>query len=315
MRDAILSDWISNSEWATWKRHPVTGDASARRYERLTGPNGQSVVLMDAPPNTCGSQKTFVDMATHLSGLGLCAPEIFAWDEPFGIMVLSDLGTTDFAKHLIKQPEDEALLYASAVDVLRKLHATPPPQGLIKMTPDVGVEMIGLGFEWAASDCTPELKSEIEVTLINLLTQVDPTPSALSLRDFHAENLIWRSKETQTNRIGLLDFQDAFVTHPTYDLASMLRDARRDVSPDLLGDLLYRLDPNADQIQQRLAFHVISIQRNLRILGIFHRLAKRDGKTRYLDFIPRVQNHLRADLSAPELEHLKTLVTRAFLKD
>ena len=147
MRDAILSDWISNSEWATWKRQPVTGDASARRYERFTGPNGQSVILMDAPPSTCGSQKTFVDMATHLSSLGLCAPEIFAWDDPLGILVLSDLGTTDFAKHLIKQPADEALLYANAVDVLRKLHASAPPNGLVKMTPDVGVEMIGLGFE------------------------------------------------------------------------------------------------------------------------------------------------------------------------
>ena len=82
-----------------------------------------------------------------------------------------------------------------------------------------------------------------------------------------------------------------------------------------MDELLYRLDPEANQTQQRLAFHVIAIQRNLRILGIFHRLAKRDGKTRYLNFIPRVQNHLRADLSAPELEHLNTLVTRAFLKD
>lgn len=314
MRDIILNDWLSTTEWSAWTRHPVTGDASARRYERLSGPNDQRVILMDAPPETCGSQKPFVEMASHLVKINLAAPEVFAWDESLGILVLSDLGPTDFAKHLTASPLDEPHLYANAVDVLRILHKTPPPDGLVKMTPDIGTGMLDLAFEWAADEPSMDLRAAIETELHHLLTRIDPTPTALSLRDFHAENLIWRGDQNGTNRVGLLDFQDAFVTHPTYDLASLLRDARRDVVTEMLDELLYRLDPDADQDDHRTAFHVMAVQRNLRILGIFRRLAVRDGKTRYLDFIPRVENHIRTDLNAPELATLSQLVSRAFLK-
>ena len=314
MRKLDLTEWLSTTEWAAWDRHPVTGDASARRYERLIGPKGQSVIAMDAPPDICGTQKSFVDMARHLKNIDLAAPEVIAWDEKLGLLILSDLGSTDFAQHLKSTPVDEAKLYGNAVDVLRKLHSTPPPIALAKMTPEIGTGMINLVFDWAAIDISVELRTSIENELHKLLTQVDHSPNALSLRDFHAENLIWRSDQTDTDCVGLLDFQDAFITHPTYDLASLLRDARRDVRADMLDDLLYQLNPNADQDAQRLAFHVMAVQRNLRILGIFRRLAKRDGKTRYLDFIPRVENHLRTDLSFPELAKLNTLVTRAFFK-
>ena len=314
MRELRLTEWLSTTEWAAWDRHPVTGDASARRYERLIGPNDQSVIAMDAPPDICGTQKSFVDMAHHLKNIGLAAPEIFAWDEELGLLILSDLGPTDFARHLKSTPVDEAKLYGNAANVLRKLHSAPPPIGLTKMTPDIGTGMIDLAFDWAAIDISAELRASIENELNQLLTQVDPSPNTLSLRDFHAENLIWRNDQTGTDCVGLLDFQDAFITHPTYDLASLLRDARRDVQAEMLDDLLYQLNPGANQGAQRLAFHVMAVQRNLRILGIFRRLAERDGKTRYLDFIPRVENHLRTDLSFPELTKLNTLVTRAFFK-
>jgi len=314
MRKLGLTEWLSTTEWAAWDRHPVTGDASARRYERLIGPNGQSVIAMDAPPDICGTQKSFVDMAHHLRNIDLAAPEIFAWDEELGLLILSDLGSTDFARHLKSTPVDEAKLYGNAANVLRKLHSTPPPIGLTKMTPDIGTGMIDLAFDWAAIDISAELRASIQNELHQLLTQVDPSPNTLSLRDFHAENLIWRSDQTGTDCVGLLDFQDAFITHPTYDLASLLRDARRDVQTEMLDDLLYQLNPDANQDAQRLAFHVMAVQRNLRILGIFRRLAERDGKTRYLDFIPRVETHLRTDLSFPELAKLNTLVTRAFFK-
>ena len=314
MRKLDLTEWLSTTEWAAWDRHPVTGDASARRYERLIGPNDQSVIAMDAPPDICGTQKSFVDMAHHLKNIDLAAPEIFAWDEELGLLIISDLGSTDFAQHLKSTPVDEAKLYGNAANVLRKLHSAPPPIGLTKMTPDIGTGMIDLAFDWAAIDISAELRASIENELHQLLTQVDPSPNTLSLRDFHAENLIWRNDHTGTDCVGLLDFQDAFITHPTYDLASLLRDARRDVQTEMLGDLLYQLNPDANQDAQRLAFHVMAVQRNLRILGIFRRLAERDGKTRYLDFIPRVENHLRTDLSFPELAKLNTLVTRAFFK-
>jgi aminoglycoside/choline kinase family phosphotransferase len=313
MRSALVQDWLAATEWSNWKRTPLAGDASARRYERLFGPENQSVILMDAPLETCGSQSRFVEIADHLNQLSLAAPTVLAWSEVDGLVVLSDLGEVDFARHLVAAPQDESALYSSTVEVLKTLQAAPPPSGLSKMTPNVGAEMIGLAFEWAAKDPSVDLAADITAKIHALLIKVDPNPSVLSLRDFHAENLIWRPTESGASRIGLLDFQDAFVTHPTYDLASLLRDARRDVNPNLLNPLIRQLagdDHDFDDLKH--AFHVMAIQRNLRILGIFNRLAKLDGKMSYLKLVPRVWGHLQTDLAESGLSDLARLVERAF---
>ena len=313
MCSELVKQWLATTEWSDWKRVPMTGDASARRYERLFGPSNQSVILMDAPVETCGSQSRFVEIAAHLNGLSLAAPEVLAWDEARGLVVLSDLGQVDFAKHLTTSPHDELALYTATVDVLKTLQLVPPPSDLTKMTPDVGAEMIRLAFEWAAKDQSRDLVADITAQIHALLTEVDPNPSVLSLRDFHAENLIWRPNEHGTARVGLLDFQDAFVTHPTYDLASLLRDARRDVNSNLLNPLIIQLAGDEhDQADFKHAFHVMAIQRNLRILGVFNRLAKRDGKMSYLTLVPRVWAHLKTDLAESGLSDLAPLVERAF---
>ena len=313
MRKSIVSQWLSTTSWGDWQRITMTGDASKRRYERLLDQNGKSVILMDAPPETCGSQERFVDIAVHLKSLNLLAPEILEWDDKKGLLILSDLGRHDFAQHLCTTPKDETKLYNAAVSVLRSLQSTPPPNGLTVMTPDIGVKMIGVAFEWAATDHSIDLITEITTRLRGLLHDVDPNPRILSLRDFHAENLIWRSTDHDNSRIGLLDFQDAFITHSTYDLASLLRDARRDVNPELLTPLLTQLAGESGNLEDfRRAFHVMAVQRNLRILGIFHRLARQDGKTKYLSLIPRVWAHLQNDLATPDLIKLGHLVTKAF---
>lgn len=313
MRSEFVDQWLATTEWSDWKRTPIAGDASARRYERLLGPEHRSVILMDAPVETCGNQSRFVEIAEHLTKLSLAAPEVLAWDEAGGLIILSDLGQTDFAKHLITAPGDERALYTSTVDVLKTLQSVPAPSGLTKMTPKIGSEMIGLAFEWAAKDQSPDLAANITTRIHRLLAEVDPNPSALSLRDFHAENLIWRSNENGNARVGLLDFQDAFITHPTYDLASLLRDARRDVDPDLLCPLIAQLTgDDHDRSEYKRAFHVMAIQRNLRILGIFNRLAHQDGKTSYLNLIPRVWAHLQTDLADSGLSDLAQLIVRVF---
>ncbi|MGJ8611474.1 MAG: aminoglycoside phosphotransferase family protein [Octadecabacter sp.] len=291
----------------------MTGDASSRRYERLTHPDGQSVILMDAPPASCGSQSQFVDIASHLTSIGLAAPEVLDWDDANGVMIISDLGHIDFAKHLRGTPQDESSLYHAAVDVLSALQSDPPPAGLTDMTPDVGADMISLAFEWAAADQSTDLSENITSHIRSLLKQVNTTTRVLSLRDFHAENLIWRPDQPINQRIGLLDFQDAFITHPTYDLASLLRDARRDVDPGLLDPLLRQLAGQHHNFSDfKRAFHVMAVQRNLRILGIFHRLAATSGKSNYLALIPRVWDHLLTDISTPDFTPIAPLIKRAF---
>lgn len=267
---------------------------------------------MDAPPDSCGTQRPFVDIASHLRSIGLAAPEVLTWDDAAGILVLSDHGKTDFAAHLSVHPDDEAHLYRAAIDTLKVISQHAPPPGLSKLTPEQGAAMLDPAFQWAAKDQSTDLRIQIESLMVDLLQQIDPDPSCLSLRDFHAENLIWRPGKKSTDRVGLLDFQDAFVTHPVYDLASLLRDARRDVDPNLTETLLDRLLPNMDPEESRNAFHVFAVQRNLRILGIFQALAQRDGKTGYLAFEKRVRHHLMTDLAAPTLTALRPLVAQAF---
>jgi aminoglycoside/choline kinase family phosphotransferase len=313
MRKSIVSQWLSTTNWGDWQRITMTSDASERRYERLINQNGKSVILMDAPPETCGSQSRFVDIAVHLKSLNLLAPEVLKRDDKKGLLIISDLGQHSFAQHLRTTPKDETKLYRAAVNVLRSLQSTPPPSGLTVMTPDIGAKMIGIAFEWAATDRSAALITEITARLRGLLHEVDPNPCVLSLRDFHAENLIWRPTDHNNSRVGLLDFQDAFITHSTYDLASLLRDARRDVDPELLNPLLTQLAGEGGNLGEfKRAFHVMAVQRNLRILGIFHRLARRDGKTKYLSLIPRVWAHLQADLATPDLIDLGHLIARAF---
>ncbi len=312
MREQMVSDWLAMTPWRGWRRDPMTGDASARSYERLTAPNGDQVILMLAPIETCGSQGPFVDMAGHLKSLGLCPPNILDWDEALGLMVLSDLGKTDVAQHLRQAPHDEVEIYRTAAHALRRIGESPPPPGLIKMTPDVGAQMLEPAFQYAATSESVDLQDQIEGQLKGLLQQIDPAPRTLSLRDFHAENLIWRPDLSGTDRIGLLDFQDAFVTHPAYDIASLLRDARRDVINDMVDDLLAIVLPDQNRIERREAFHVMALQRNLRILGIFQKLAREDGKTGYLQFVPRVWAHLLEDLKAPCLADIRPLVLEAF---
>lgn len=316
MRNAILTDWLVRSEWSTWLRDPMTGDASARRYERLRGPSGNTVILMDAPPKICGSQSRFIDIAKHLTSLNLAAPQILNWDEELGILVLEDLGQSDFAIHMRSQPNSERDLYERAVDTLIALQSAPPPVGLTAMTPDVGTTMVDLAFEWAAIDQSADLQADIKSRIHALLARVDPTPGVLSLRDFHAENLVWRPDKIGLAQVGLLDFQDAFITHPTYDLASLLRDARRDVDPSFLDPLLQKMERSSGSIGPlKDAFHVMAVQRNLRILGIFQRLAHRDGKTGYLSLVPRVWAHLQSDLADPIFADLAPLIHRAFSRN
>lgn len=219
-------------------------------------------------------------------------------------MILEDLGPSDLARWLIERPEDESDLYAAAVEAMHKAQAAPPPEGLASLTPGVGAGMLEPFFDWFA----PALPREtVRTAMAAALLRLAPGPLVLSLRDFHAENLIWRPDRSGTDRIGLLDFQDAFLAPPEYDLASLLRDARRDVSSGAEAAATERFaaltgrDPAA-------AIAALAVQRNLRILGIFARLARRDGKVHYLGLQPRVIGHLRKDLAHPALADLARAV-------
>lgn len=303
-RNEHIARFLSGTHWQNWPQRPVAGDASARRYLRLSD-GKTSVILMDAPPSENGPTQPFADMAAHLLQSGLAAPEVFAHDPATGLMVIGDLGKTDFAAHLRQSPKDEIRLYKAATEVLIKLAAIQPPQHLTRMTPDVATDMIDvLCPHYTKADLTV-LKNQLR----DALASYAPEPNTLALRDFHAENLIWRPALAGHARVGLLDFQDAFVAPAGYDLVSLLRDARRDMSDATMLDCRdHYIAQTGAPTHFPTTLACLGVARNLRILGVFARLAKSAGKTRYLAFLSRVWAHLLADLADPALQDLRRVV-------
>ena len=302
---AEIESFLARHGYAAHVRSALAGDASARRYERLTGPSGESLILMICPADGGPALDAFLAVARHLLGLGLRAPEIHALDRAAGLAVIEDLGDSQVAQWCEAHPSDTTP-YATAIDVLARLQSAPPPSGLSALTPRIGAEMIAPLGEWYA----PGLDlAALQSGLRAALERHAPEASVLALRDYHAENLIWRPERRGTDRIGLLDFQDALLAPPEYDLVSLLRDARRDVSDDLRAAMIARFAAatGRDPAAVGAACAVLGLQRNLRILGIFARLARRDGKTRYLALMPRVAAQIRADLGHPALADLAPL--------
>lgn len=308
-RAAALTEFLRNSNWADARRSPLAGDASARRYERLARPNARAV-LMDADPAKGESIDSFIRIATYLTDHGFSAPRIFATDRAQGFMILEDLGDDLFARHAARHPESEATLYEAAIDLLAALHQIAPPD-VARYQPRMA-ELAALAWDWYLPATTGQNgdASALRATLDTLLTQYCAGNEVLILRDYHAENLLWLPDRAGHARVGLLDFQDAMLGHPSYDLISLTEDARRDVPPALRDALLARYinttGQNADAFATAAA--IVAAQRNLRILGVFARLALRDGKMGYIDLIPRSWGHLLHDLSHPALADLRDIV-------
>ncbi|TNF20090.1 MAG: aminoglycoside phosphotransferase [Rhodobacteraceae bacterium] len=308
-REETIAAFLKAEGLADWRRLPLAGDASARRYERLIGPAGASLILMDADPETCGSSAPFLAIRAHLYRYGFSAPTLQAEDLANGLLVLEDLGDALFARVMAEDPAQERPLYLLAADLLARLQGKPRPEGLETKDAAALAAMIAPVFEAYAPDCADRLPAAREA-LERALAPVVAVPPVLSLRDFHAENMILLPDRKGDRRVGLLDFQDAFLTHPAYDLVSMLQDARRDPSPgteeSVLQHFIHRT--GAEDTPFRAAYAALGAQRNLRILGIFSRLARASGKPQYLALQPRVWRYLQADLAHPALADLRDVL-------
>ncbi|WP_111733081.1 aminoglycoside phosphotransferase family protein [Roseovarius amoyensis] len=317
-RMACISAFLARAGWSDATIAPLAGDASNRRYLRLTdGPGGQGAVLMDAPPERGEDVRPFIRIAQHLAGLGLSAPAIIAQDTDAGLLLLEDLGDAIFARVLETSPELENGLYSSATDLLAALHDHPLPQPIAAYDPPMMTTLAALAFDWyrlgTAGDAGAVLKEQFCAVLEPLLTRHAAAADVLILRDYHAENLLWLPERTGLTRIGLLDFQDALAGHRAYDLVSLLQDARRDVPDSIESAMLERYIAATGQDAESFvtAYRLLGAQRKLRILGVFARLCLRDGKPRYLDLIPRVWAHLQRDLEHPVLAPLRPILADA----
>jgi len=312
-RMVLANQFLSQSGWGNAVQTHLAGDASNRSYLRLTNSGtGETAVLMDAPPKSGENIRPFVAITTHLTGLGLSPPRILAQDEQQGFLLIEDLGDALFARLINDNPDMEQALYRAAVDVLIQLHQHPAPDGLLDYTPAVMAKYISPVFEWyhpAAPDEISAITTEIETVLTTYCT----AHPVMALRDYHAENLLWLPDRVGTKCVGLLDYQDAVIAHPSYDLVSLLKDARRDVPAKIQSEMIdrYITATGTDPQTFRVAYCANGAQRNLRILGIFARLCLVAGKPDYIDLIPRVWGQLKQDLSHPALINLNRLVFTA----
>ncbi|EIE50113.1 aminoglycoside phosphotransferase [Citreicella sp. 357] len=289
--------FLAAAGWEAAQAAPLAGDASARRYTRLTL-NGRTAILMDDPD---GEVHVFARLARQLCALGLSAPRILA--EAPGQLLLEDLGDALIAR-IATDADTERRLYGAAVDALVELHRHPAPP-LPKATPDRLAAMTDLAFDCYAAGAGAPIgaKAAVIAAFTEALTAHAPETDVMVLRDYHAENILWLPHRHGPARAGLLDFQDALAGHRAYDLVSLIEDARRDLRPGIANAAIRQYLDATGLAEGPLtaALAVLGAQRNLRILGVFARLAATRGKPGYIDLIPRVWAHLQADLRHPAL--------------
>ncbi|SNT08481.1 hypothetical protein SAMN06295912_13819 [Sphingomonas laterariae] len=302
-------DFLSRNGWGDAEILPLAGDASFRRYFRVVAP-GRSAVLMDAPPDK-EDIGPFLAIAAELDARGLSAPQTLAVDRDQGLLLLEDFGDRLVGPVLKADPQPERAIYADAIRVLDALAAQSAPHGLPPYDEAVMLREVRLFTEWYA----PAVELDVDEAGFDaawsecwhdVLGVVADDP-VLVLRDYHAENLLLLDRPG-LKRLGLLDFQDALAGHPAYDLVSLLQDARRDVSPSLEDEMLtayLAARGTRDAERFRAHYEILGAQRNTKIIGIFTRLWKRDGKAGYLAYQPRVWGYLERNLAHPALAPVK----------
>ena len=350
-RSEALARLLRETGFDKAERTPLVGDASTRRYERLRD-GERRAMLMDAPPSaeskpcppgatpaerrTMGWNATarlaasrveaFVAVAKYLESIGLAPPKIYGADCEAGYAILEDLGD-DLYANVIPQGTDEIALYEEAARVLAHVHQAPPPplrlEGAgnaswplqdydalaIEVNADLFVEWLPRAADVRIDDAA---RVRWEKVRDGLIVKALGFPRAFTIRDYHAENLLWLPARDGLKRVGLLDFQDAVRGWRGWDFSMLLHDARRDVSAAAheaaVRAYLDATDGNEAEFQRELA--VLGAINAMRILGIFSRLTARDNKPRYLAFMPRMWAHLGATLEHPALSD-----ARAFVND
>jgi aminoglycoside/choline kinase family phosphotransferase len=315
-RQAAIAGFLESAGWGATQPALLAADASFRRYYRLVD-GDRRAVLMDAPPPH-EDVRPYVAVAEMLRGHGLSAPEIFTEDREQGFLLIEDFGDDTYTR-LLARGVDEHQLYTLAIDTLIALQrAVTAPPTLPPYDQDALLREAALLVEWylpavLGAELSPDLREEYLALWREVLPLAAVNGPTLVLRDYHVDNLMLLEGREGVQGCGLLDFQDALSGPASYDLVSLLKDARRDVPPALREAMTARYlaaFPTLDQSAFRRSAAILAAQRNAKIIGIFTRLWQRDGKPRYLGHIPRVWRLLEADLQEPALRPLARWLDR-----
>ena len=333
-REKVLTDFLEKNGYGQAVRTTLAGDASSRRYERLEMDN-KRFILMDWPalPNENDDYKAkvflsksvtdFRDICAYIIRCGLSAPEIYAQDDAQGLLVLEDFGQHNFTETIDAKDPHLPILYHESIMALAALyhHAdTENPQTNARQfsTPvryDKAIILTEIqkfidwympSLEKTLPDSALVAWEEIWGALVTKLEAMK-VHDVMMLRDVHSPNLHWLDNRQSIRRVGFIDIQDGIAGHPAYDVVSLLQDARRDLPKDFEGRFkaLYVTETGLDAGDFDTAYNIFGVQRNLRILGIFVWLSKVQGKSSYLQHIPRVNGYIKAGLAHAALADLR----------
>ena len=299
-----INAFLESNQIKEKKIKAITSDASFRRYFRVA-----DKILMDADPTLVDDLDAFINIDNLLISISLNAPKIYSIDKENGFLLLEDLGDNLFSKVL--NANNEESLYKKAVDILVHLH----DRNINQFSKNILVENysdekliseIELFIEWYIKS---HLSIKINENQINefkeifskIITSLQLKYDTLVLRDFHVDNLVLQHSRSGLRQVGLLDFQDAVLGQSSYDLISLIEDVRRPISSELKTSLIkYFIDAtgyNSEQLDNEMAFY--SVQRNLKILGIFCRLSIRDQKSQYMKFNDNAWQFINNNLKNP----------------
>ena len=336
----IRSFLLANGYYGAVRKH-LEGDASARRYEKLTTVEGHELLLMDSPEIPDGppirdgkpysqiahlaeNVSAFVAIAGVLRSKNLCAPEIPGMDLDAGLLLVENLGSEKIIDH-DREPVEERYLVSAGF--LAEMHgyefnrSVPLPDGRSYVIPDYDNDAMAIETEllvdWyfpevTGKSLTSQQQREFRGIWSELFRELENQEQTLVLRDFHSPNIIWRGEKAGLDRIGVIDIQDAVIGPSAYDLASLAQDARVYI-PEVLEkelvetylDLRKSDNPAFDSEIFKTGYAIMAAQRATKILGIFCRLNKRDGKPQYLEHIPRISEYLQRSLGHPVLERYR----------
>jgi tRNA threonylcarbamoyl adenosine modification protein YjeE len=335
-----LREFLTDAGYADARRQRMAGDASTRSYARLIRDDGV-VILMNSPRRPDGAAvyhgksysaavhlaedvKPFVAVANGLRERGFSAPSIHHADLDPGFLITEDFGSAGFVEG--EPPRPIAERYQAAADMLAALHGQSLPE-ILPLTPhttyaippfdtDALLVEVGLMIEWYLPDRGAEPADDVRDEFVTMWRDLLSKPAAATktwvLRDFHSPNLIWLDERPEHKKVGIIDFQDAVLGPATYDLVSLLQDARIDVPEQLELALLTRYikarraaDDTFDPAGFAELYAIMSAQRNTRLLGTFARLNRRDGKPQYLRHQPRIWTYLNRSLAHPNLSRFR----------
>ena len=338
-RARAIEALLTSVGWSGVERRPLHGDASTRAYERLTTPDGGHALLMIAPPRPPSPAlrfgktypeiarlspdiRAFLAMAEALRAQGISTPRIYASSVANGLALIEDFGDATIVEYRRPNP----YRYTEAASLLADLHARdlPPHWPLGEETyviPVYDIEAMLIEVELALDWYAPSMargapSSGARMQFLGLwretLAPILAQPTTWTLRDYHSPNLHWLESREGTRRLGVIDFQDAVLGPPAYDVVSLLQDARVETPEDLELRLIAHYarrratrDPQFDLAGFTSAYSIMGAQRATKILGIFTRLDRRDGKPQYLRHLPRIERTLARNLAHPQLAPLR----------